>query len=68
MNIGCRWPKLIYFEVRDGDSNLLDCKFARIYSWNEVMTIGEAFAQEVMAVAPIEDNLDECYWHYVEVE
>ena len=69
-SIGCRfqWPKLIYIEVRDGDCNLLDGTFEYINSWDEVIPLGTAFAQDVMAAEPANENLDEVYWNYIVVE
>lgn len=63
-----KWPKLIRFTVRSGDCELLAITYHRVYSWNEVMGIGEKFAQDVMRAYPNDENLDEVYWHYEEVD
>lgn len=57
------WPKTIWFEARDGDCKLLATKEVKIYSWNEIMTIGKEFADEVMFFYK-GDNVDEIYWRY----
>ena len=62
------WPKRIRFEVRDGNCNLIGVKTDIIYNWNEVMDIGIDFCQQIMALCPSSDNLDEVYWRYEEVD
>ena len=66
-NIGCRWPKTIYIEVRDGDCQLLDFGYFEINSWNEVIPIGAQFAQDVISALPADEKYDEVYWNYKEV-
>ena len=63
--IGCRWPKTIRIEVRDGDCALLGVKCFEIKNWNEVIPLGEKFSQEVMAALSAE--IEEVYWRYEEV-
>jgi hypothetical protein len=43
-------------------------KTEKIRSWNEVMTLGSKFCQDIMALCPNDDNLDEVYWSYEEVD
>lgn len=61
------WPKTLRFEVYNGNCELLATKEVEIYSWNEVMTIGKEFADEVMFFYT-EDDVDEVYWGYEEVD
>jgi hypothetical protein len=61
------WPKTLRFEVRNGDCKLLAVKEVKVYSWNEVMTIGAEFADEVMFFYPGHEA-DEVYWRYEEVD
>ena len=63
----CKWPKLIRFTVRNGDCELLAITHYIADSWDEVMSFGSEFAQTIMAAHPNEENLDEVYWNYEEV-
>lgn len=62
------WPKKMRFEVRDGDCRLIGIKTEIVYSWDEVIIIGGEFCQHIMAIAPKNENLDEVYWRYEEVD
>ena len=61
-----KWPKRILIEVRDGDCKLIDFTIVKIYSWDQVMSLGAHFSQEVMSHYS-DENLDEVYWNYEEV-
>lgn len=58
------WPKIVRFEIHDGDCNLLDVRYGTIYSYNEIMDMGSKYAQEAMRKVPNENQPDECYWRY----
>lgn len=60
-NIGCHWPKLVRFEIRDAECNLLAIRYGMINSYNDIMPMGRQYALEAI------DNknyLDESYWSY----